>query len=579
MTPDTVVIPQTSEARPRDVQVAYIGTNTLVLRSRTWERLKFETEYARQQGTTANAYLIQADRTALIDPPGGSFTALFLDQLQQRLDFSKLDYIILNHINPNRMVTLRELIMRVPQATVVCTRPATKALKAAFLDWNQQLYTVRAGDVLDLGQNHRLEFLAVPTPRWPDGMVTFDPATRILYSDKLFGVHVCSDVLWDEDWKGLDADRRHYFGCLHAAQAKQVADWLERIEAFPTRYWAPGHGPMVRYSLSRLGHDYHQWCQETLSRTLRVALLYASAYGNTAQMANAIAQGLQKSGVAVDALNCELADPDEIAQVIDSCDGFIIGSPTLGGHAPVQIQTALGIVLATAAKTKPAGVFGSFGWSGEAVDLIASKLRDASYRFGFEPLRICFTPTPEDIHTCEQAGVDFAQQLRKVRNLRSQRQNVTETKADRTEQAIGRVIGPLGILTYRGEETDRGVLTAWISQATFTPPGLMIAISSDLVLQIGDPLVLNILKEGRNLRRHFTPLPPAEGQPFPEVPTIPAANGCAILTEALAYVECTVQNAMDCGDHRLLYATVNSGDVLEPTGVTAIRHRKSGGEY
>ncbi|MBD0336581.1 MAG: diflavin flavoprotein [Cyanobacteria bacterium Co-bin13] len=579
MTSDTAPIPLTLEARPRDVQIAEIGPNTQVLRSRTWDRLKFETEYARQQGTTANTYLIQADRTALIDPPGGSFTALFLEELRQRLDLQTLGYIVLNHVNPNRMMTLQALVEQAPQARIVCTRPATKALKAAFPGWAERLLTVRSGESLDLGQSHRLKFLAVPTPRWPDGMVTFDPATRILYSDKLFGVHVCSDAVWDEDWKGLDADRRHYFGCLHATQAKQVTDWLDRAEAFPARYWAPGHGPIVRYSLSRLGHDYRQWCQETLSRTLRVALLYASAYGNTAQMADAIAQGLQKSGIAVDALNCELAEPEEIAQVIDACDGFIIGSPTLGGHAPVQIQTALGIVLAAAAKTKPAGVFGSFGWSGEAVDLIAAKLRDANYRFGFEPLRIRFTPTPEDVQTCEQAGVDFAQQLRRVRNLRSHRQNATETHADRTQQAVGRVIGSLGVLTYRSELANRGILATWVSQATFNPPGLMIAVSSDLTLQPGDPLVFNILKEGRNVRRHFTPAPPTDAQPFPEVATTPATNDCAILTEALAYVECTVQNAIDCGDHRLLYAIVSNGDVLEPTGVAAIRHRKSGSEY
>ncbi|MBD0268487.1 MAG: diflavin flavoprotein [Cyanobacteria bacterium Co-bin8] len=567
------------EARPRDVQIAPLAAQTTVLRSRTWERLKFEAEYARQQGTTANSYLIQADYTALIDPPGASFTALFLEQLRQQVDPSQIDYIVLNHVNPNRMVTLQHLMGLAPQATLVCTRPATKALRAAFPDWQHPLYAVRAGNTLDLGQGHRLEFLPLPTPRWPDGMVTFDPATRTLFSDKLFGVHLCSDGLWDEDWKELDGDRRYYFDCLHATQAKQVSDLLDRIETLPTRYWAPGHGPLVRHSLSRLHHDYRQWCQETLNRTQRVALIYASAYGNTSEMAHAIARGLLKSGVAVDAINCELAEPEEITQIIAACDGFIIGSPTLGGHAPVQVQTALGMVLATAAKTKLAGVFGSFGWSGEAVDLIESKLRDATYRFGFEALRIRFTPTEADLQRCEQAGVDFVQSLKKVKNLRSQRQNVTETQADRTEQAVGRVIGSLGILTYQPESRPQGVLTAWVSQATFNPPGLMIAVSAELPLQVGDPLVLNMLKEGRNLRRHFTPIPPAADQPFPAVPTTPATNGCAILTEALAYVEGTVQNMMDCGDHRLIYATINSGDVLEPTGVTAIRHRKSGGEY
>ncbi|HEY9735698.1 MAG TPA: FprA family A-type flavoprotein, partial [Trichocoleus sp.] len=327
MTSHLTLTPHVLDTRPRDVQIAALAEQTTVLRSRTWERLKFEAEYARQQGTTANSYLIQADCTALIDPPGGSFTTLFLEQLRHQVDPQRIDYIVLNHINPNRMVTLRALMAMAPQATIICTRPATKALKTAFLNWDQKVCTVRAGDTLDLGQGHCLEFLPVPTPRWPDGMVTFDQATRTLFSDKLFGVHLCRDILWDENWKSLDGDRRYYFDCLHATQAKQVNNLLDRIEALPTRYWAPGHGPIVRYSLSRLQHDYRQWCQETLNRTLRVALIYASAYGNTAKMADAIATGLLKSVVAVDTINCELAEPHEIAQAIGACDGFIIGSP------------------------------------------------------------------------------------------------------------------------------------------------------------------------------------------------------------------------------------------------------------
>lgn len=111
-----------TSSRPRDVQVADIGEHTLILRSRTWERLKFEVEYSRQRGTTANSYLIQADKKALIDPPGESFTAIYLEQLAQYLDFTTLDYIILGHVNPNRRVTLQELLSKAPQATLICSR-------------------------------------------------------------------------------------------------------------------------------------------------------------------------------------------------------------------------------------------------------------------------------------------------------------------------------------------------------------------------------------------------------------------------------------------------------------------------
>lgn len=566
--------------RPRDVQIAEIGSETLMLRSRTWDRLKFEVEYARQKGTTANSYLIQADKTALIDPPGESFTEIFLKELG---GLHHLNYIILGHVNPNRMATLKVLIEQAPETKIVCSKPGANALKTAFPEWESKIEIVRSEDTLDLGQGHQLQFIAVPTPRWPDGLFTYDSHTRILYTDKFFGVHVCSDTLLDEDWKDLDGDRHYYFDCLHASQTKQVETALDKLTPFPAKCYAPGHGPMVRYSLSRLTHDYRTWSQQQKSNELRVALLYASAYGNTATAANAIAQGLMENGLAVESINCELADSEEITRAVESCDGFIIGSPTLGGHAPIQIQTALGIVLSAAAKTKLAGVFGSYGWSGEAIDLLESKLLDANYRLGFESLRVRFSPTEENLQQCREAGAEFARVLKKKKKLSAPRQALTEAQVDRTEQAVGRIIGSLCVLSVQRGDTHHGILTAWVSQATFNPPGLMIAVAedqnADLLAIRGDRFVLNILKEGRNVRKHFSYRNLPEVDPFAQLDTQTAENGCLILSDALAYLECTVQERMECGDRWLIYATIDKGEVLEPTGVTAIARRKSGRSY
>ncbi len=565
-------------SRSRDVQVAEIGKDTLILRSRTWERLKFEVEYSRQRGTTANSYLIQADKKALIDPPGESFTEIYLQQLAQHVDFTTLDYVILGHVNPNRRATLTALLSLAPQVTLICSRPGANVLKTACPEWESRIQVVRSEDTLDLGQGHNLSFITVPTPRWADGLCTYDSLTKVLYTDKFFGAHICEDVLFDEDWKGLDAERRYYFECLHAPQAKQVEVALDKFSVFGAKCYAPAHGPIVRYSLSRFTYDYRQWCQGQKSQELTVALLYASAYGNTAIVANAIAQGLIANGVNVESVNCELVESAEITQIIEACDGLIIGSPTLGGHAPTQIQTALGIVLSTAAKTKLVGVFGSYGWSGEAIDLLESKLKDANYRLGFETIRVRFSPTPEILEQCQLAGATFAQNLKKNKKLRTPRQTFTETHVDRTAQAVGRIIGSLCVVTTRDGETHKGFLTSCISQATFNPPGIMIAIAqeqnADLLHHPGDKFVLNILKEGRNVRRYFSRYSTLGNNSFANLATRTAINGCVILTEALAYLECKVANQIQCGDRWLIYAVIEQGEVLETEGVTAVEHRK-----
>jgi len=156
--------------QPRDVQTLTIAADTEVMRSRSWQRLRFEIEYALERGTTSNSYLIRGDRLALIDFPGESFTASFLTTLEQQVDPAQLDYIILGHINPNRATTLKGLLDKTPNATIVCSNPAAQALENLLEDYAPKIQVVKGGEAeIDLGKGHRLRFVPVPTPRWPEG--------------------------------------------------------------------------------------------------------------------------------------------------------------------------------------------------------------------------------------------------------------------------------------------------------------------------------------------------------------------------------------------------------------------------
>jgi len=211
---------------------------------------------------------------------------------------------------------------------------------------------------------------------------------------------------------------------------------------------APQHGPVVRTSLSRLVREYSNWAaaQVTALEASSVAVMYASAYGNTAALAQAISRGVTKGGVAVNTVNLELSSLDEVLAAVKGSDGFVIGSPTLGGHMPTQVQVSGGFVAlrlgrtgcalwrqplrcspppgtATALFTSPfshpplplepaqlalgsvlrepstrqlpCGVFGSFGWSGEAVDEMEGKLKDGGFGFAFDSIRVKFKPSPK----------------------------------------------------------------------------------------------------------------------------------------------------------------------------------------
>lgn len=575
-------------ARSRDVQVIPIAAQTRLLRSRTWDRLKFEIEYALQKGTTANTYLIEGDQVALLDIPGTSFTEIFLPALQARIDLKTIDYLILGHINPNRCQTLERLLALNPHLTIVCSNPAARSLEKLLPEIQVKVLTIKNNDqTLDLGQGHQLRFLPTPSPRWSDHLCTYDAKTQILFTDKLFGAHVCGDQTFDEGWQVYAEDRRYYFDCLMAPHAAQVSNALEKLAAYPATLYATSHGPLVRYGLTELQQSYQTWLAAEQNSSSKVALIYASAYGNTAIVAQAIARGITKADVGVTAINCEFATPDEIKAALGESSGFIMGSPTLGGHAPTQIQTALGVVLNnTNPQEQMAAVFGSYGWSGEAIDMLEQKFRDAGYRFGFDPIRVKFKPTDEIVKYCEEAGTDFAQALKRRQKRREQQSTKGATlgsEAARTEQAVGRVVGSLCVVTTTKGDLNSAMLASWVSQASFQPPGFTVAVAKERAIESllyqGNTFVLNILPDGSALQRKFTKsYAPGEDR-FLGTATDIAENGCPILTEGLAYLECTVTQRMECGDHWLVYATAVKGEVLNDDNVTAVHHRKTGSHY
>ncbi len=573
------------EKRPKDVQVFPVADQIKVLRSRTWDRLKFEIEYALQKGTTANSYAIEADKIALIDPPGESFTNIFIDALKDRIDPKKIDYIILGHINPNRAKTIEILLQIAPQITFVCSNPAAISLRKLLPETELKIKVIKSEETLDLGKGHKLEFILAPNPRYPDLLCTYDTKTEVLFTDKLFSAHICGDRVFDEGWQVDLEDRRYYFDCVIAPYARQITNDIEKIAAKTPKIYATGHGPLIKYSVQELTHSYREWLKKQNTQDLNVALIYASAYGNTTTIGEAIARGVTKSGVAVEIINAETADPEDIKATVEKSAGIIIGSPTLGGHAPTQIQAALGIALASANKNKLAGVFGSYGWSGEAIDQLESKFRDAGYKFGFDTIRIKFKPTDSTLQTCEQAGTDFAQALKKSKKTRQAKESMVSAGVDRTSQALGRIVGSLCVVTAKKGEVSGAMLASWVSQATFNPPGLTVAVAKDRaiesLLHTGDKFVLNILQEGNHipLMKHFLkPFSPGEDR-FVDVATEESNSGSPILSDALAYIECQVDNRMECGDHWLVYAVAEQGKLLQSEGLTSLHHRKSGSHY
>ena len=570
-------------------------------------RLRFEVEYGLERGTTANSFLFQ-EVPLLVHPPGASFAEPFLAELAKLLPAEAPLKVVVGHVNPNRVALLHQLAARWPNLLMVSSNAGAKLLEEL---WNLQkpvapgsettpepipalprIDVVKQEASRNLVDGHVLRLIPTPTPRWPGALMAFEETSGLLMSGKFFAAHLCSESFAEANRSSSEEDRRYFYDCLMAPMARQVESVVERLEALDIRTIAPGHGPAISESWRSLLNDYHRWGATQERARLSVALLFASAYGNTAAIADALAQGVARTGVRVESINCEFTPPEQLLAAIRSCDAILIGSPTLGGHAPTPIVSALGTVLAEGDRSKPVGVFGSFGWSGEALDLLESKLRDGGFHFAFEPIKVKFSPDAASLKAIEETGTALGRQLqseqRKVQR-RSASGGLSESRSNPAVQALGRVVGSLCVLTTsKGEGGSRlssAMVASWVSQASFSPPGFTVAVAKDraveALLHVGDRFALNVLAAGREsgpMKQFLQPFAPGADR-FAGLELKHSPSGQPLLPEALAWLDATVQQRMECGDHWLLYAQVSQGSVLDASATTAVHQRRSGANY
>jgi flavorubredoxin/flavin reductase (DIM6/NTAB) family NADH-FMN oxidoreductase RutF len=607
-----------SATAERQVIQLQVEPGLICLRGLSPKRLRFEVEYGLERGTTANSFLflpssgegeqIGSAAALLVHPPGASFAEPYLEQLAALVPSSTELQVVVSHVNPNRIALLHELARRWDKLRLVASNPGAKLLQDL---WAQRkptpageaeppalpplppLTVVRGEDSIERPDGYTINLLSAPTPRWPGALMAFEETTGLLMSGKFFSAHLCSQDWAEANRSSTEEDRRYFYDCLMAPMTRQVEAVLNRLDELSIRCIAPGHGPAIAESWRSLLVDYRRWGESQERSSLSVALLFASAYGNTAAIADALAQGVSRTGVRVESVNCEFTPAEKLLETIRSCDALLIGSPTLGGHAPTPIVSALGTVLAEGDRSKPVGVFGSFGWSGEAIDLLESKLRDGGFTFAFEPVRVKFSPDATTIKTLEETGTSLGRSLitaqRKAQRRSASSGGLSESRSNPAVLALGRVVGSLCVLTTRkgsGESQLSGAMVAsWVSQASFTPPGLTVAVAKDraveALLHVGDSFALNVLASGREsgpMKQFLQPFAPGADR-FAGLDLEESPGGQPILPDALAWLDCSVKQRMECGDHWLIYAQVGSGALLDGEATTAVHQRRSGANY
>ena len=562
------------------IETAEITEDTTAIRSLDWDRDRFDIEFGLQNGTTYNSYLIRADKIALVDTSHAKFRQLYLDTLTGLIDPQKIDYLIISHTEPDHSGLVKDFLTLAPQATVVGAKVAIKFLEdLVHQPFAKQI--VKSGDSIDLGQGHIIDFVNAPNLHWPDTIFSYDRATNILYTCDAFGMHYCSEATYDENLKAIEADYRFYYDCLMAPNARSVLSAMKRMDKLgEIKIVANGHGPLLRHNLTELLDRYRTWSQAQTKAEKNVVVFYISDYGYSDRLSQAIARGITKTGVAVEMVDLRSAETTEVHELVSRATGIVLGMPPLNSSNQEEIVSNIGTILAAAKEKQFVGMFESYGDDDEPIDPLLTKFKDVGLKAAFPAIKIKDTPTEADYQLCEESGTDLGQLLTRDKMVKQMKSLDSDL-----DKAMGRLSGGLYIITAARGDIRSAMLASWVSQASFEPPGLTIAVAKDRaiesLMQVGDRFVLNVLEEGKyqGLMKHFLKRFKPGADRFAGVKTQTANNGSPILTEALAYLECEVESRMECSDHWIVYSKVTSGRVSAPDGLTAIHHRKVGNHY
>lgn len=365
-----------------------------------------ETEF----GTTYNSYLIKgSEKTALFETAKFKFFDTYLEELEQLVDINKIDYIIVDHTEPDHAGSVEKLIEMNPNIKIVGTAVAISFLKNIV---NRDFYSiaVKENDTLSLGDK-TLHFMILPNLHWPDTMYTYIAEDKVLVTCDSFGSHYTFDgvlrsQVTDED--GYMRALKYYFDNIIGPFKPYMLKALNRIENLDIDMICTGHGPVLDCNIQEIMDTYRQWSTViNPNQQKTVVIPYVSAYGYTAEIAEEIAKGIRESGkIDVHLHDMVTSYKDEVLADIGFADGILFGTPTIVGEALKPIWDLTTSMFACTHGGKLASAFGSFGWSGEGVSHIVERLKQLRMKV-VDGLKIKFKPGKNDLIEAYDYGYDF----------------------------------------------------------------------------------------------------------------------------------------------------------------------------
>jgi flavorubredoxin len=333
-----------------------------------------ETKY----GTTYNSYFIDGDKKVVVDTVKEKYKDEFIAKLSKLTALEDIDYIIVNHTEPDHSGSLKHLLKLAPKAKVYGSRQAINYLNEMIgKPFNNCI--VKDGETLDLG-NKTMRFISAPNLHWPDSMYSYLEEDKLLFTCDSFGAHFSHPDIFDDKVGDYDDAFQYYFDVILKPYSKFMLKAIEKIRPLDISMICPGHGPVLRSYWKDIVDKTEKLSSEYVNKTstekTNILVAYISAYGFTKKIAETLAETIKsESDFDVDLVDIEHILLGELEEKITKCSAMLVGSPTINQNTLLPIYKMFALINPIRDKGKFAASFGSFGWSGEAVKVIENHLK------------------------------------------------------------------------------------------------------------------------------------------------------------------------------------------------------------
>ncbi|MCX7731810.1 MAG: FprA family A-type flavoprotein [candidate division WOR-3 bacterium] len=366
--------------------------------------------YSTEKGTTYNAYLILADRVTLIDTVKAPFKQEMLTRIASVIDPGEISYIISNHAEMDHSGALPQVITELKPERVFASVMGVKALSEHY-HLKTEITALKDGDELSLG-NMKLKFFETRMLHWPDSMITYLGERNLLFSQDGFGMHLASGERFADQIEEpvLKWEAAKYYANILLPYSPLVLKLAERLSVLDIRpeIIAPDHGPVWRSNDNdKIIGWYQEWARQLPQ--LKVVIVYDTMWQSTDLMARAIADGVAEAGLSVKVMRLRATDRSDVMTEVLDAGAVIVGSPTLNNGMFPTVADFLTYMKGLKPKNKIGAAFGSYGWSGEATEMISTELKSMGIELPEVPLRVKYVPDQDALARCWEFGRRMAE--------------------------------------------------------------------------------------------------------------------------------------------------------------------------